>query len=115
AQALHTERSTDHKCPSNRMFKRLCKKLGETGSLVVRKNNRKNSVTSGGNKINFLAIVNRYLYISARQIEHQSRTSRSDALQPLARCKFHPNDINLHQKLHGIDLVNRVTFVQRGA
>jgi len=49
--------------------------------------------------------------ISSRQIERESGINKRSILRILAKHKYHPYRINLHQDLHGIDFENR-TFCQ---
>ncbi|KZC03837.1 hypothetical protein WN55_01768 [Dufourea novaeangliae] len=73
---LYAERYPHRSQPSRRTFKNVCDKLKETGSLSVRKSERRKRVTNEENEIGVLASVVKNPHIKSRRIEREFGISR---------------------------------------
>lgn len=114
ARLLYEERYPERNTPSRRTFTNTYRLFRSTGSVHARQYKRKNPTTNEDNEINILAAIAVNPHVSTRKIAREAGISQSSVIRILARHKFHPFHISLHQELHGNDFQNRINFCQWG-
>lgn len=112
AATAYAVRYPRRRAPAAITFLRAEQRLRETGSLVMRRSNRRRPARSEETEVFVLAALHHDPHVSLRAVAAVAGVSLTSVWRIVHGHRFHPYRLSLTQELHGNDFRARVTFCE---
>lgn len=112
ASRLYAQEYPGRRHPDNRVFERVKNVFEDTGSVMLRKRQKRKTATDENNTLSTMLHIQENPHVSTRTLSREVEISQKSISRIIRGNKFHPYHMQLMQNLNDNDFIRRRRFCE---